>query len=135
MRRHPLNENSIKNSKQVILVRFHQALKAHILINHLEQNGIQAFLTNEVLTDLIPTSAGGYIIRVFSADIPRANEVLKVFYEQESLEEEFYDADHEDIAYEELKYKRAQKRMVYNVYFIPLIILMILIFLFVNGIL
>lgn len=125
--------NPVKTSKQIILVRFHQSLRAHVLISQLKQNGIQAFLTNEMLTDLIPTSAGGYIIRVFYSDFEKANEVLKNFYEQEAKEEDFYDADHDDIAYEKLKHERAQKKQVSNIYLIPLIILMILIFLLTNG--
>lgn len=125
--------NPVKTSKQIILVRFHQSLRAHILINYLEQNGIQAFLTNEMLTDLIPTSAGGYIIRVFHSDIEKANAVLKSFYEQEAMEEEFYDADHDDIAYEKLKHERAEKGKISNVYIIPLVILLIIIFLLTNG--
>ena len=65
-----------ENSKQVIVARYYDSIRAHLAVNALQNSGIEAFLQNEFMSDMMPFGDGGYIIRVFDSDVVKAKHEL-----------------------------------------------------------
>jgi len=92
-----------KNSDLEILHHEFIEAKAQLLLTALKQEGVYAVMTNKAMATMIPVQSSGFIIRVSGKDYDRAKVILKEFNDQlgMKLDEDFSDASHEDIVYEE----------------------------------
>lgn len=86
-----------------ILHNEHNLAKARLIVSILKQDGIEAIVTNEAMANLIPVIDSAYVIKVSDQDFEKAKEKLAVLESQfkEQLDEDFHEADHKDIAYQE----------------------------------
>lgn len=69
------------NRRQVLVASYYDSVRAHFAVNTLQNAGIEAFLQNEIMSDMMPFGDGGYLIRVFESD------VVKAKYELNKLQE------------------------------------------------
>lgn len=90
-----------QNDQRLLLLRnFMQESLANLYAARLRQDGIPCFLSNQNAHAAIPGGLTGIGLHIKAADQVRAAELLRLLDQQLQSEEDFHDADQEDIAFQ-----------------------------------
>lgn len=95
--------------KVIVLKRFVHETEAHIAAAALENVGIKTFVSNSIMSTMVPMAEGGFILHIKEDDRAAAIEILTLQENQDPLEESFHDATLGDIEYEKSKYLSNQR--------------------------
>lgn len=122
-----------------IVKHFYSEQIASIYLTQLQSAGIACFLSNTATSTLVPFAEGGISLHVIEDDIPRAMEIIQEVEKRarEKVDEDFKDAELDDIQYEkevndyEEKLKHNPRNFI-NILFIILFIILILMLSFKN---
>lgn len=88
--------------EQVVLIRYFAfATQAHLAAARLREEGIPCFVSNATIGNVLPLGGSMNVsLHVRSSDTEAANELLLEMDQQAKAEQDFRDADEEDIAFE-----------------------------------
>jgi predicted 3-demethylubiquinone-9 3-methyltransferase (glyoxalase superfamily) len=91
--------------KFVIARRFHSEMEANIYASKLRRAEISCFISNSAMSTMLPFN-DGFTLHVPIKDLREARRILKrIDNEVKNFEEDFRDADHEDIQYQKELYQ------------------------------
>lgn len=76
--------------------------RANLMVSVLNQENIDAYITNDTMATMLPIQNSGYIVRVRERDLIAAQEIIADFEGKINtrVEEDFRDADKDDIEYQ-----------------------------------
>lgn len=101
-------------------------------MNELKSRGIYAYLAGEHTTNLIPFGDGGYKIHVDADRLDEAMTILEEMDDNFNKEDDFREADQEEIEYEQLKNDRAVQKesrsKMSNVIIVVVILILIVLY-------
>jgi len=118
----------MKNEKNVIILKnFYFESKARLYIARLEEAGIPAFLSNVNTTTFIPFGHGGITLHVRKEDARQALAIIKeldaIDSGEKPSEENFHDAEKEDILFEKEAHAIKNRRINAILLFVTLLLL------------
>lgn len=86
--------------KVVVARYFYFDSEAYLYAARLRESGINCFVSNSNAIAAVPLGNGGIGLHVKEQDLQEALSLIKEIDQQEPIEQDFREADHEDIAYE-----------------------------------
>ena len=120
--------------KIVIAKRFYNEALAHLYKSKLKDRGIESFISNATTSTLIPFGDGGFTLHVRQSDLDQVTSIINEVDTdlRYTSDQDFRDADHEDIQYEKevWEYENKLRRSSFSklVFYLILLILLMLAF-------